>query len=87
MTQFDNEIAALEEMRGLMNERAKLLVDVDYAERKVRVIGWDTPLQPGATTSHVTRLLVQLALDQQRGNINRIADRKRNVRAISSCWW
>uniref|UniRef100_A0AAV1T225 Uncharacterized protein n=1 Tax=Peronospora matthiolae TaxID=2874970 RepID=A0AAV1T225_9STRA len=51
LAKIDHRIAELERVRSLITERAKLVVDVEYAERV-------------------------LALEQQRGHVNRIAERK-----------
>ncbi|CAI5746191.1 unnamed protein product [Peronospora destructor] len=51
LTKIDNRLAELERIHSLIEERAKLVLDVEYAKRT-------------------------LAVEQQKGNINSIADRK-----------
>ncbi|RQM16355.1 hypothetical protein DD237_003793 [Peronospora effusa] len=55
LTKIDNRLAELESIHFLIEERAKLVLDVEYAKRT-------------------------LAVEQQKGNINSIADRKQAVR-------
>ncbi|KAJ8528717.1 hypothetical protein ON010_g14614 [Phytophthora cinnamomi] len=79
LAQIDRRLIEFEQIQSLIEERAKLVLDVDYARRTVsRCLpnGFEYP-----SRALTDRGSTQLAMEQQKGNTNHIAERKQALQS------
>ncbi|KAE8889018.1 hypothetical protein PF003_g26943 [Phytophthora fragariae] len=73
LVQIDRRLAEFERVQSLIEERAKLVLDVDYAKRTV---GRGCCLSNGLEIVRSMIVFGKLAVELQKGNADRIAERK-----------